>query len=192
MNKSGILTISVNPAESTIGSLHPEVYVNRVRRNFDLEGARVARRKSGTFLRTIFGATSISGKWSILLLIARVLFGGFMIYDGISAAGTPLTAIISIIIGVLLIIGLSTRLVMTATAIGFGIIAGMAIEAGGLPITTIAIAAASAVMAIAGPGRYSSDAMIRRNIFRKIRRYETRKLMDNRFSYRAYQYAREF
>lgn len=193
MNTSGILTISVNPAESTIGSLHPEACVNSLRRRVDMEGANLARRKTGGLLRALFGATSIAPSWSIILLTVRVAFSAFLLYCGISGLSESLVeSVAEISIAALLLPGLATRFFMSASAVAFGLMSGMVFEAGMIPVTFLIIAGISLLLAIAGPGRYSMDAILRRKIFRKIRRYETRKLMENRFSYKAYQYAREY
>ncbi|MDE6811263.1 MAG: DoxX family protein [Muribaculaceae bacterium] len=192
MNTSGILTISVNPAASTVGSLHPEACVNRMRRKVDIEGANLARRKSGAILRTIFGATSLAPAWSLLLQAVRIACGAFMIYNGISMGSFQLEAVFSMAVGMMLVLGLATRFVMVLSALVYGVSSGLLIETGQLPVEMISIAVVSVFLAVVGPGRYSLDAVLRRYIFRKVRRYETRKLMENRFSYRAYQYAREF
>lgn len=193
MNTSGILTISVNPAESTIGSLHPEACVNRMRRKVDLEGANLARRKSGSLLRAFFGATSVVPSISVAMLIARIACSGYMIYSGVEALSVSLIeSVIAFSMAAILMLGVGTRCLLGAAALGFGLMAGMLIDAGLMPVEMLVISGISLIWAIVGPGRYSMDAVLRRKIFRAIRRHETHKLMENRFSYRAYQIATEF
>ncbi|MBD5176202.1 MAG: DoxX family protein [Bacteroidales bacterium] len=193
MDNSRVLILNVNPAEATMGSLHPEAAINRMRRKMDLEGASLARKKSGGMLRAFFGSTSLSPARSGMLLTLRVLFGAFMVYFGyMSLEGSVILAVASALFGLLLVAGFLTRFSMIASALTFGILSGMAFEAGQMPETTLLIAVMSIGMAFIGPGRYSADALLRRRIFRSIRRYETRKLMERRFSYRAYQYSHLF
>lgn len=186
--KSMILT--VNPAESTVGALHPEACMRLLRRKVDTEGATVARRKSGGLLRALFGATSVSASRSRMMLVLRVLFGGFLIVHGVLGVHSALIeSVFAMGVGMMVMMGVATRFVMTASGVCFAIMSGMAIEQGAFPQTDLLIAVMSVGIAMAGPGRYSLDALLRRGIFRSIRRYETRKLMQRRFSYRAYQYA---
>lgn len=193
MNTSRVLTVSVNPAAATIGSLYPEVCVNSLRRKVDLEGATLARQKSGATLRLLFGTTSFSSFLSSLILAIRVVGSSMLFYYGLRCfAMSPVVGILSIAIGMSLIFGFAMRMITFVAAIGFGIFSYHLIESGMMPNDIMTISLGCLIMSAAGPGRYSADAIMRRGIFRKIRRYETRKLMENRFSYRAYQYATEY
>lgn len=190
MNSANVITLTVNPGKATIGALHSERCMKLLRRKADVEGATLARRKSGALLRALFGATSISAARSRTLLALRILFGAYLIFHGVLDSGAAmLEAVFSMAAGGALILGVATRFVMTASALCFAIMSGMIFEGGGIPQTELLIALMSTALALSGPGSYSIDALLRHSIFRSIRRYETRKLMQRRFSYRAYQYA---
>ena len=148
MDNSRVLILNVNPAEATMGSLHPEAAINRMRRKMDLEGASLARKKSGGMLRAFFGSTSLSPARSGMLLTLRVLFGAFMVYFGyMSLEGSVILAVASALFGLLLVAGFLTRFSMIASALTFGILSGMAFEAGQMPETTLLIAVMSIGMA---------------------------------------------
>ncbi len=191
MDTSRVAILNVNPAEATLGSLHPEAAINRMRRRVDIEGDSLARRKSGGMLRALFGATSTAPAGSLILLTARVLGAlgmAWMAYDAFLSSNL-LIAVSCAVLSLDLILGFATRFFLIAGAALFGIMSGLALEAGQTPLLYGSIAIVSIVLAIAGPGRYSLDAILKRKIFRSIRRYETHKLMERRFSYKAYQYS---
>lgn len=189
MNNAEVITLTVNPAESTVGALHPEACIKRMRRKADIEGATLARKKSGGLLRSLFGQTSVSPARSVVILVLRVLFGACLALHGYLLLDSQvILAVFSMAAAGLLLLGLAMRSVMTASALCFAILSGMSIEGGVFPQTELLIAVMSVGLAFSGPGRYSIDALLRKWIFRSIRRYETRKLMQRRFSYRAYRY----
>ncbi|MDE6272068.1 MAG: hypothetical protein K2M31_03570 [Muribaculaceae bacterium] len=191
MDTSRVAILNVNPAEATLGSLHPEAAINRLRRRVDIEGDNIARRKSGALLRALFGATSTPSTASLLLLGARILGSlgmAWIAYDAFIDSNLWL-AIVSATLTVVLFLGTATRFCLTASAALFGILSGLALDAGQVPVLYGFIAVSCALLAYAGPGRYSIDAILKRKIFRSIRRYETHKLMERRFSYKAYQYS---
>lgn len=190
MDNSRVMILNVNPAESAMGSLNPEACMNLMRRKMDLKGASLARRKSGGMLRAFFGPTSLPASRSVMLLVFRVLFGISMLYYGfISIPESAIFATATIIFGLLLIAGVATRFTSALYGAASVIMWGGALESGLMPVSGLIVAVLSLAAAFAGPGRYSLDAVIRRRIFRAVRRYETRKLMERRFSYRAYQYS---
>lgn len=190
MQTSKAIILNVNPGESALGFTDHDAAIAGMRRRFDKEGASIARKKSGSTLRLLFGDTSASKSQSMLLLWSRLSFGiALAVYGAITMTSLLSSGAFLLILGIMLIPGFATRMTLAPTAFIYAVAAGMAIETGQFPVADLLIAAGSMIIAGVGPGRYSADAILRRKIFRAIRRYETRKLMERRFSYRAYEYA---
>ena len=88
----------------------------------------------------------------------------------------------------MLLPGIFTRATMTISALWMGYTALGSLMMGDVAVIELILAAGSAVMAYTGPGRYSVDANLRRQIFRIVKRRETRRIMEERFSYKAMLY----
>ncbi len=190
MNSASTMTLNVNPAAATVGSLHPEVYAKFMRRRVDSEGAKIAREKSGAKLRLLFGPTSARRGVSKALLGWRIVFGMALVAYGLfTMSAMPVVSVMALVAGCLSVPGFMSRVSMTVLAVAFAVVSLSAFGNGEIPVVSILLACGSMVTAICGPGCYSADAILRRRIFRSIRRRETHKLMERRFSYRAYELA---
>lgn len=190
MDTPRAICLNVNPAESTLGSINTVAGGNLLRRSMDIKGASIARRKSGRLLRAFFGSTSIPASRSLALLALRmVASAGFITLAVISFHSSAGLAVSAIIFAVSSIFGLANRAFMAIAAFTLMLASGLTFEAGQLPWLYPVMAIVSLIIGATGPGRYSADAVLRRRIFRAIRRRETRRLMERRFSYRAYHYS---
>ena len=190
---NGIDTIvNVNPAQQPAGAMNPDVAMGAIRSRVFAQGTDMARQQSGRTLRRLFGPTSLSSSVSMTLLAVRVAFGGWCMYEGASAiidGGLSFFSIMMVFAGIMIGAGLFARL----TAAGAGVISAYllcsALSEGMPAIEPGLLTAAFAAMAFAGPGRFSFDSTLRRNIFRSLSRRQMQRLLDNRFSYRAYEFA---
>ncbi len=192
--KSNAVVININPGASTSGNLNTEIGLSSIRMRVLKEGREMAKEKSGRTLRHIFGSTSMDAGMSKKVLMVRVVFGLCLTLEGIltcmySGLSVSSLGIISIISGLMLLPGILTRVSMSIATMIFGLslLSGLST---GLPIMVDYINLAGCLFfALIGPGRFSADAIIRRKIFRTVRRRETHKLLERRFSYQAMQYA---
>lgn len=188
MAPSRITILNVNPAALPAGSLNPEMSVSNLRKKMYHEGTVIAREKSGGRLRLLFGATGTAPAGSWILLAGRVLLSVAVTCFGVAVGWSTAAVAISIIAGVMISAGVATRPVAALSAIVFAVISAIGIEMGEIKVTAMLILLFGFLLAFAGPGRYSADAVMKRRIFRMVRRYEMRKLMERRFSYKAMQY----
>lgn len=184
--------INVNPVQQPVGALNPEVAMGAIRRRVYAQSTDIARRKSGRMLRRIFGPTSLNSTLSIYLLIFRLAFGVWMLVEatsGMLAGGINIPSIAMIIAGMAVAFGCATRMVSATGTLVTLYVTFSAISEGIAPGILGILAIAFSFFAIAGPGRYSIDSILRHNIFRSIRRRQMSRLLANRFSYRAYEFA---
>lgn len=191
---TNVSVINVNPGASTLGSLHAGSGLSSIRREVYKEGRELAKEKSGTLLRLAFGPMAMGNSLGKPLLVFRMLFGigmilgGFMIGSELGARFCC-TSVLAVVAGFMLIPGLLTRVSMSVCAVVFGYVGLESLAMPSLGLIELLLFAGCLAIAIAGPGKYSADAILRRKIFRMIKRRETRKLMDRRFSYQAMKYA---
>lgn len=179
-----VLIVKVNPGSKTLGALNPSSIAGTFRTTILKEGYNEADTKIRRALRAVFGPTAIAQGPSRILLIGRMLTGIFMVLSGF-ILGSQLgyaycdTAIFAVLAGALLIPGIATRPVMSIAAAWFAIAAFGLDLPSTIPGVELILSALSLVLAIAGPGRFSADAMLRRNLFRYLRRRERRQLEEN-------------
>lgn len=190
MNRESYV-VRVNPGISTLGSLNPETL--GLRKKIYAEGLNNAREKSGAILRLIFGPMHRNVSYARAQLTTRMLFGTLLILNGFVVGSQPLMAftavpVFSVIVGVMLICGLLTRISMAFSTICFAVISIDGLVGGLLPGMEMCISLLSLTFAVIGPGLYSFDGSLRRKIFKHVKKVETRKLLERRASYRAYQY----
>ncbi|MDE6010694.1 MAG: hypothetical protein K2F87_04500 [Muribaculaceae bacterium] len=184
--------ISVNPALQPVGALNPEVAMGAIRSRVYAQGTVLTRRKSGRMLRRLFGPTSLNSTLSMMLLAARMIFGLWMLTEtflDVMADGFGFATIGMAFLGMMVALGIGTRVCSLTAALFTGFIALTALSEGLAPGLAGLIAAATLFFALAGPGRYSFDARLRHSIFRMLRRRQMTRLMENRFSYRAFEFA---
>lgn len=189
-----VAIIKVNPAVDALGSLNKDMALNAIRMNVYKEGREAAKEKSGKLLRVLFGQTSVGINSSRTILITRMLFGIVMILGGFmigSELGNKYCAasVIGVVTGFMLLPGILTRVSLIISSLYMGYFALTGLVAGNIEMIEMIMASGSLIFALIGPGRFSADAILRRNIFRMVRRRETHNLMERRFSYKAMQYA---
>ena len=189
----GIDTIVyVTPALQPAGAMNPEVAMGAIRSRVAAQGQDMVRQQSGRTLRRLFGPTSLSSGLSYMLLVGRILIGGWCAREGVSTMvtdGFGIFPVLFIVASLLIGIGLFTRLTASAAAL-VSVYALCHLLSEGMPALNAGMLAAMfAVAALVGPGRYSIDARLRRKIFRWLSRREMDRLLNNRFSYRAYEFA---
>lgn len=195
MNNSTAV-IKINPSELTIGSINSTnaKSLGIIRSNVYAEGFSIAKAKSAPLLRAFFGNTSRPDAQSQTIMICRMLFGiglalfGFIEGSMLGQAYCPL-AIFAVIAGVMMIPGMATRLCMALTICIFGYISLNMAFSGDFPGFEILFSLGGIMLVLTGPGKYSADANLKKKIFKTYRRYETRRLMERRFSYKAHLYA---
>lgn len=189
-----VMIVRVNPGASTLGALNPGSIAGKFRKNV-LKGVysqtEITTRK---VVKLVFGATGIASAPSRVLLVGRMLAGIFMVLAGF-ILGSQLgyayhaTAVFSVAVGMALIPGVATRLSMICATVWF-FVAGFGMSLPGtIPGVEIILGSLSLVLAVTGPGRFSADAVMRKNIFKSLHRRSSRIGEQLRSSYKAYQYA---
>lgn len=189
----GINVISINPGQTTKAAMHPEVF-ERIAREYKLNTqeaqSRHVFRDCVNFVLGLNG--KISSGMSAKLLSIRLIMGAGIISMGIFASSlglSEMTGMVSIIFGGLLSIGLVSRLTSTIALGYFGYIVGISAAIGSIDAMAILPALVALISMIMGPGFYSCDQLIRKSIFRNVRRNAVRKkkqLAEDRLSYKAF------
>ncbi|MBD5369963.1 MAG: hypothetical protein HDR80_02305 [Bacteroides sp.] len=180
--------ITVNPTAKPVGAMYPELGMSRVRSRFNAEGETLARERSGRQLRMWFGATGIRPGGSVALLALRLAVA-VMLAMVVFPAVSGVTAAAALVAAASLVCGFGTRLIGGSAAVVFGLAACNELSLDLIPVLAAPSALMLGLIAYIGPGRYSTDSIVRRGLFRAIKRRETRRLLANRFSYRAFEYA---
>ena len=193
---SSINVISINPAKSAKSALHPEVFeriARECRVNRDMTNMTLSAKKT---INLFFGINkSISRRKSTTLLIARTV-AGLALIAGAFYSGLGLSSFSAswgmLVLGISLISGLFSRFTSFIGAGFFGYMTYMSTLISGTPDVAIIFSAfLSLTFFISGPGMFSVDQILRRNLIRyaKVRsRIKAEKLAANRLSYRAMQY----
>lgn len=194
MSNVDALIVKVNPGATTLGALNPGSIAGKFRKNVLNEGYSNQGVSVRKLFRVVFGPTGIAASTSRVILTARMMTGIFMILSGfilgsqLGYAYHPI-ATFAVMAGGMLIPGIATRLTMAAGVVIFAVAGfGMSLP-GTIPGVELILSGLCLLMALAGPGRFSSDAVIRRNIFRWLRRRDMRIGIEQRASYKAFHYA---
>ncbi|MDE5790423.1 MAG: hypothetical protein K2H96_04240 [Muribaculaceae bacterium] len=193
---SSINVISINPAQSAKSALHPEVF-ERIAREYrvdkEMTQINLSAKKTINFA---FGINkNVSRSMSVNLLVARAVAGfglvGFAFYQGLTFSTFSLSWAM-LMLGFSLLCGLFTRVSSFISLGFFGYVATMATIATGTPdFASLVPALISMVFMISGPGKFSADQIMRRNLFKFAKnhaRAKAIKLAENRLSYRAMRY----
>ncbi len=194
--------ISVNPATSTLGDLNPGATARILR-------SRVLEREADkpSFKKVLDGVFALGGdksrSKSVSMMLIRSVVGALLVVSGLAsgfggmvpssevmqgASFYPsLMAVLQIVAGVSLCLGLLTRVTLSVVAL----IAGIAFAAGltsGVFMQTAALTAAlSMVFAMVGPGVNSLDSQLRGAAFNAYRTHIRRKVA-RRLSYEAFRF----
>lgn len=189
MNASATV-ISVNPGKSTVGQLNPEAAVRRLRNlRCDAVPAKTLERRRA--LKFLFGLGSRRDlRHSGRLLLWRVAFAALLLVAFFApgyAVASP--AWILPAMAVSLLSGLFQRVAMTAASLWFTYLAvSLLAAAGTLDMVAAFCAMISGMMAVAGPGRWSLDMILRRRLHRLIVPLNRRRRQaSRRLSYKAMQ-----
>ena len=193
MNATAAEILSVDPAEITLGALHPE-FTARLARKVNVETPTVSKM---TWLNMVF-ACSTPGvvRNSRNMLLLRLCFAALLIVSGAfilsSEIVSPLAdyspalfAALEIAAGSMLALGLFTRFAMFAAVAGFGFMSFMSISAGVFDMQSLLSCLASLTFFLLGAGRYSSDFILRKAIIRSAARRRRQRKAD-RLSSKAY------
>ncbi|MBD5357627.1 MAG: DoxX family protein [Bacteroides sp.] len=196
MNNSDI--ISVNPAQTTLGSIHLEMAENLLTNSVSLNADSSSH--SNDVINFAFASRRPgNSRYNIGILMLRLLFAAVLIVSGsfilIKEIPSPTNyfssyavGLAEIIIGGMLAAGILSRFAAAVGIVGFGFIATNAILAGVFNSTSLMMCLACVAIAILGSGRISCDYLVRKAIINyKVRRRE--RLAENRMSYRAYRYS---
>lgn len=190
---NGVDTIvNVNPALQPAGAVNPDVAIGAIRNRAIAQGTVMARQQSGRMLRRIFGPTSLPVSTSIVLLVIRSLFGGWCVYQCVTdilSSGISVFPILMALTGIMIGAGAFTRMMASAGASVAAYAFCHALSEGLSVLEPGLFAAAFSFIALVGPGRFSFDSILRHNIFRTLSRRQMRRLLENRFSYRAMEFA---
>lgn len=191
---SDLNVISINPSQTTLGSLQPEVVEKLLRVRKSGVAVKRASRSKG-FLDFVWGVNPsstrrVSGK----MFAVRAMMGAYFVvlslmnFSGVAELGNC----VMFALGVSLILGFFQRLVTFAGACWFGYFAVMAALGGIIDNSMLMSAIGCMAMAILGPARYSLD-MLMRNVWRKSmkkhRIQKEQKARTRRMSYKAMHYA---
>lgn len=190
MNISDI--ISVNPGRLTLGYLHPEKAGRLLRKTVIVRNLRNTHKSR--YLNAVFTCTAPQADcFGSCMLLFRFLFAALLIVNGSFIASGEIYAprfmpessvfsIVEIVAGSLLAIGLFTRPVMTAVAIGLGIMTTEAVAAGVFDSASLAMLFGSVVFVILGSGKYSCDFLIRKAIILRRRKAKKEEMTYKAFS----------
>lgn len=193
MNATVADIISVDPAQNTLGALHPEV-VERIARKVNVDTPTVSKQ---TWLNMVF-ACSTPGvvRNSRTMLLLRLCFAALLIVSGafilvgeiyspLAGYDSTLYAGIEIAIGSMLALGLLTRFAMIAAVAGFGFMSYLSISAGVFDMQSLLCCFASLAFFLLGAGRYSADFLLRKAIILNAARRRRQRRAD-RLTYKAY------
>lgn len=177
--------ISVNPSKIAEGARFPEVVRQNVAKASHVRHVRIAIPSAGPLISFFFPTRRSGLLFSILLFIARMLLGTALLFPrltGISfPSAEPLLPAIAFTLGCLIIIGILTRPMAILNAFYFGFaLLGTSVSASSAGMA--AILSLSLLIAVAGPGRISSDGIIRYIISRS----EARRLKPAVPTYKAF------
>lgn len=193
MNLSDI--ISVDPAKTTLGALHPEV-ASRLLRN-----SRIYRKVAPPAKRTalnFFFASLAPGvnRFGGYMLLFRCLFaallivsGSFILYGEIEAPESLMPghvfAIIEIVAGSMLALGFFNRLASLAVTIMFATVSVTSILHGVFDMQSFLTLFGCLLFLLLGTGKYSCDFLIRKAIIAKAAKRRNR-LEQERLTYKAF------
>lgn len=193
MNATAAEIISVDPAELTLGALHPE-FTARMARKVNVDAPSVSKK---AWLNLIFACSTPGvARNSRNMLLLRVCFAALLIVSGafilsseiispLAGYSPELFAALEIAAGSLLALGLFTRFAMFAAVVGFGYMSFMSISAGVFDMQSLLSCLASLSFFLLGAGRYSADFLLRKSIILNAARRRRQRRAD-RMSYKAY------
>ncbi|MDE6444605.1 MAG: DoxX family protein [Muribaculaceae bacterium] len=185
--------ISVDPAQTTLGALHPE-FAERIARKVKVETPSFSRRM---WLDMTFAcATPGVARNSRTMLLLRLCFAALMIVSGAFILSgeiySPLAgfdavtfAALELAVGSMLALGLFTRFAMFAAVAGFGFMSFQSISAGIFDMQSLLCCLTSLSFLLLGSGRYSADFLLRKSIILRAAK-RRRKMQADRLSYKAY------
>lgn len=195
MNQANV--ISVNPGVKTLGELNVgNSRIARISRRL----AQPVRKPASTlrnFFSLVFGISrsdrgAFSSKMVTLRLMAGAMLTGAAVWhaDGFSSL-PPVPVLLMLSLGVSLVLGLFTRIVSAASAVGCGYLLYLSVMAGEPDFLAASACLVSLVFAMLGPGRYSADQLMLKvlaAIRRSSRARRARKASGRAFDYKAYHY----
>lgn len=198
--KSYSSTISVNPSTMSVGeknfkamsALEESVFsANKPFRSSFADSYEESSNLMPLILKSIFGVSGksdgLSAPMDALTLITRIGFGLFVIV--LSAVGlTGVSSILLAITGAIIVCGFMTRISLITLVITLMIAASSMHLAPGDNTYTIT-AVIGLVLAIAGPGHTSIDAVAGNKLSQYLDTYIKRTARIRRDSYRAFEYA---
>lgn len=175
--------ISINPSVKTLGEFNfSHQTLESVSRSLSNPGSsEISLKKTINF---ILGINSKATKtYSRNILITRVCAGISMIL--IALAGY--SPVLLCLLGITLILGLFNRVSAFAGAVAFSSIYFSLLPLGEIAEIYLALAALSGIICYFGPGRFSIDMVIKKQIFRSLIRNRRNETSENDlFSYKAY------
>lgn len=188
--------ISVDPGIKTLGELNiNEINLTRLSRTISNPGRKSTFKNT---LNMVFGINSrtdagISSKMFGLRLIGGTLMTalGALSLSGSAMVALPhMLTVACLAFGISLLTGSFTRLISMATACIALFTAYTAFSAGSLDTVSLMTAMLGIGACVIGPGHYSADSLMRRQIFRLYRnahRYDPERNADNlMFDYNAF------
>lgn len=195
MNNSD--TLSVDPGRTTLGALHPELNAQFLRGT-----VRVPRRKKSgkKTLNFFFAATALcANSKGLAMLLLRWALGALLIVSGsfilsgeidspVSYINPELYAILEIVSGGMLALGLFTRVAMGIATLGFATISTLSIIEGIFNLEALMCCVSCMVFLIFGSGKFSCDFLIRKAIILATSKRK-RRLQKNKMTYKAFRYA---
>ena len=191
-------TLSVNPGSTTLGNLHPDFDAKFLRRKGMVNIRREKSEKKTLNFIFAINALRSNGKavamllirWAlgVLLIVSGSLILSGEIYTPVDYFDSDIFAILEVVAGSMLVLGLFTRFAMGVATIGFAIVSILAICKGLFDMQSLMSTISCMVFLIFGSGKYSADFLIRKAIIQHNNR-RRRKLNDKKLSYQAFRYA---
>lgn len=191
-------TLSVDPGRTTLGDLHPELDTKLLRRK-KMVGMR-RKRSAKKALNFIFAINALraDGK-AVAMLLIRWALGALLIVSGSfilsGEINTPVEyldpdifAILEIVAGSMLVLGVFTRFAMGIATIGFITVSILATCKGVFDMQSFMSSISCMIFLVFGSGKYSADFLIRKAIILHNNR-RRRKKIEKEMSYQAFRYA---
>ncbi len=179
MSDSSYKVISINPSRTPSAASNPELTLRFMRRRGVIKG--VYEQRNAQVAETVFGAKASKGA-SKLLLVARLAVGLLLVGAGAAALCGSAFVAMSAVASLIAIVGgacLATGLFERAIA-GVGFLICMVSLMSVFTLGTAMLGLSLLLLAIAGPGRYSVDRRLQKNLKDRLMGNTRRSLDDYR------------
>lgn len=192
-------TLSVDPGRATLGTLHPELATQFLRKKSITRRIRPSSCRSRMINFMLAQSVPRSNRVGAVLFLLRMALAALLTVSGafiISGEIAPpetfidpyIYAWLEITAGIMLALGFLTRVAMAMAVTGFGILACQSVINGVFNMEAMVCCLSSLSFFLLGAGKYSGDFLIKKGLtahaIKRRHRYEQKLL-----SYKAFHYA---